>query len=104
MFKKNTYITSGINSSLSPIIILTLWTKLQETKGRKLDYLQIFELENIDSEEGKDLKVVWKQEVPEHKEVFIIKGETTEVEKVWVICSGEGTDDEYSTMLLPEEY
>ena len=104
MFEKNTFITRGINESLPLDIITILWMKVQNTKNRKLDYLQVFELKNTSSNGEQVVEVKWSQEVPEHTESFVIRGTTTSVEKVWIICSGEGTDQEYSTMLLPEEY
>ena len=105
MFEKNTFITRGINESLPLELISLLWLKVQGVKDRKLDYLQVFEFKNIGTLESPILEVKWSQEVPKHKESFKVQGITLEeVEKVWIICSGEGTDDEYSTMLLPEEY
>lgn len=105
MFEKNTYITRGINESLSLEVISLLWLKVQGVKDRKLDYLQVFELKNTGTQENPILEVKWSQEVPKHVETFKVKGvRVEEVEKVWIICSGEGTEEEYSTMLLPEEY
>ena len=105
MFDKNTYITRGINESIPLELTSLLWLKVQGVKDRKLDYLQVFELKNTGTPESPILEVKWSQEVPKHEETFKVKGiMLEEVEKVWIICSGEGTDDEYSTMLLPEEY
>ena len=105
MFEKNTYITRGINESLPLELISLLWLKVQGVKDRKLDYLQVFEFKNVGTLESPILEVKWSQEVPKHEESFKVKGiKLEEVEKVWIICSGEGTEEEYSTMLLPEEY
>ena len=105
MFEKNTYITRGINESLPLELISLLWLKVQGVKDRKLDYLQVFKFNNVGTVQEPILEVKWSQEVPKHEESFRVKGIVLEeVEKVWIICSGEGTDDEYSTMLLPEEY
>ena len=104
MFEKNTYITRGVDDSLPIDIIVALWVKVQTVKDRKLDYLQVFEFKNTTKDNRPSLEVKWSQEVPEHTETFFIEGAETNVEKVWIICSGEGTNDEYSTMLLPEEY
>ena len=105
MFEKNTYITRGINESLPLELISLLWLKVQQVKDRKLDYLQVFELKNTGTKENPVLEVKWSQEVPQHEESFKVKGIYVEdVDKVWIICSGEGTEEEYSTMLLPEEY
>ena len=104
MFRKNTYITRGIDLSLPAELITILWFKVQNVKDRKLDYLQVFEFSNIGTKESPLLEVKWRQEVPEFRTTFHIKGIETDVEKVWIICNGEGTEEEYSTMLLPEEY
>lgn len=104
MFRKNTYITKGINEELNPVIITKLWEKVQSANNRELDYLQVFNLRNIGEPNRPSVEVKWKQEVPEHHETFIIEGVNTDVDRVWIICTAEGTDDEYSTMLLPEEY
>ena len=104
MFRKNTVITRGINEKLDVNIIVALWELVQGEYSRKLDYLQIFELKNVGTSSEPMLKIVWKQEVPMHVETYYIKGLFTKVDKVWIICSGEDTDEEYSTMLLPEEY
>lgn len=105
MFEKSTFITRGINESLPLELISLLWLKVQQVKDRKLDYLQVFELKNTGTKENPVLEVKWSQEVPQHEESFKVKGIYVEdVDKVWIICSGEGTEEEYSTMLLPEEY
>ena len=104
MFDKNIYITRGINESLPLGLVSLLWMKVQNVKDRKLDYLQVFDFKKVGTEEVPELEITWRQEVPSHEESFRIKWLTTEVETVWIICSGEGTEDEYSTMLLPEEY
>lgn len=104
MFEKNTYITKGVNEHLSFDLIAALWIKVQSVKDRELDYLQVFEFKNGGTDEDPLLEVKWSQEVPEYNESFYVKGAKTDVDKVWIICSGEGTKQEYSTMLLPEEY
>lgn len=104
MFKKNLYITRGINENLPQKLINLLWVKVQGVDNRKLDYLQVFEFENKGTKDKPKLLVKWSQEVPEHTETFEVDNISTDVEKVWIICTAENTPDEYSTMLLPEEY
>ena len=103
MFQKNLYITRGINESLPRELINILWLKVQEVKDRELDYLQVFKIEKMNTATPA-LKITWSQEVPNHEEEFTVNGLSTEIDKVWIICTGEGTVNEYSTMLLPEEY
>lgn len=102
MFRKNLYITRGINENLHQKLISRLWLKVQENNYRELDYLQIFELEKTDKDNV--LKIKWRQEEPEYEEVFFIENVDCDIEKVWIICTAPGTTEEYSTMLLPEEY
>lgn len=104
MFKNNTYMTRGVEATLSIKLISLLWLKVQEVIDRELDYLQIFEFRNVGTPDKPSLEVKWSQEQPKHTELFFIKGEQTDVDKVWIICAGEGSREEYSTMLLPEEY
>ena len=106
MFDKNLYITKGIDNSLPDKVINVLWCLLQQdTSKRKMDYLQVFELKTIGTKSGKALSVHWYQEQPEFSTTIYFPDITDDLDmKVWVICSGEGTKDEYSTMLLPEEY
>ena len=103
MFQRNLYITRGINESLPRELINILWLKVQEVKDRELDYLQVFKIEKMNTATPA-LKITWSQEVPNHEEEFTVNGLSTDIEKVWIICTGEGTVNEYSTMLLPEEY
>ncbi len=106
MFDKNLYITRGISSSLPENVINLLWCLLQQDiKKRKMDYLQVFHLQTIKTKSGNALSIHWSQEQPEYSTTYYFPDITEQLDiKVWVICSGEGTKDEYSTMLLPEEY
>lgn len=106
MFKKNLFITRGVDESVPKIIINILWGLIHQHEGkRELDYLQVFELKTIGKDDAKVLKVHWKQEQPEYVLDLYFPDITQDIDMtVWVICSGENTEDEYSTMLLPEEY
>ena len=106
MFKKNLYITRGIDESIPKEVINLLWSLLHEHEGkRELDYLQVFVLKTLQTKSGKSLLVKWTQEQPAYSLDIYFPNITTDLDtKVWVICSGEGTEEEYSTMLLPEEY
>ena len=101
MFKKeNRYITKGVNEKLDLRLQLILWNmidKLNE-EGKELDYLQVFKVRKC--KEG--IVIEHSQEVPEYKEKYVIDLENIEVNgniKVFVI-----DDNEYSTMMLAEEY
>ena len=99
MFKsKERYSTRRVNEEVSILIQGFLWYLIDEevTKGRKLDYFQIFEIESIDG----GIKVLHKQEQPTwSQEVFLPVADEDRInQKIWVIDSG------YQTMLFPEEY
>ena len=101
MFKKESrYITRGANKKLDLRLQLILWSmidKLNE-EGKELDYLQVFKVRKC--KEG--IVIEHSQEVPEYKEKYVIDLENIEVNgniKVFVI-----DDNEYSTMMLAEEY
>lgn len=106
MFKKNLYITRGIDQSIPKPVINILWSLIHEHEGkRQLDYLQVFELKTLKTKNGKSLSIHWTQEQPEYSLNVFFPDISDDLDtKVWVICSGEGTEEEYSTMLLPEEY
>lgn len=106
MFRKNLFITRGVDESIPKQVISTLWGLIHQHEGkRKLDYLQVFTLKTVQFKGVKTLLVEWTQEKPEFSLNVYFPCTSFELDtKVWVICSGEGTDDEYSTMLLPEEY
>ncbi|WP_415339563.1 DUF960 domain-containing protein [Clostridium perfringens] len=101
MFKKESrYITRGANEKLDLRLQLILWSmidKLNE-KGKELDYLQVFKIRKC--KEG--IVIEHSQEVPEYKEKYVLALDDIEVNgsiKVFVI-----DDNEYSTMMLSEEY
>ena len=106
MFKKNLYITRGIDESIPKPVINILWNLIHQDEGkRELDYLQVFVLKTIGTRDGKSLWIRWTQEQPEYSLDVYFPDITIDIDtKVWVICSGEGSEEEYSTMLLPEEY
>lgn len=106
MFKKNLYITRGVDASIPKPVINVLWNLIYDHEGkRELDYLQVFELKTIKTKSGKSLMIKWTQEQPAYSLNVYFPDITDDLDtKVWVICSGEGTEEEYSTMLLPEEY
>ena len=89
MFKKNLYITKGINEEMPLELINILWLKVQGETDRQLDYLQVFEFKNVGPNDAPVLEVKWSQEEPEHMQFFYVKGINTDVEKVWIICNGE---------------
>lgn len=101
MFKKESrYITRGANEKLNLRLQLILWSMIDELneERKELDYLQVFKV--IKCEEG--IVIEHSQEVPKYKEKYVLALNDIEVNetlKVFVI-----DDEEYSTMMLVEEY
>ena len=105
MFKKKEkrFITRGIESDVPKELQIFCWQVVAEfVKGNnyQVDYLQIFEFEEKQSEE---LKVIHRQEEPVYQKEHEVKLEGNpskfRVSKLWIIDDGEN-----QTMLLPEEY
>lgn len=102
MFSRNNrYVTRGVNEEIDIRLQLIMWSmidKLNDEGNIELDYLQVFKLRK----EGKKVIIEQSQEVPEHKETYIIEIEDVEIgneNKIYVIDSVK-----YSTMLLPSQY
>lgn len=105
MFKKKEkrFITRGIDSNVPRELQIFCWQVIDEfIKGNnyQVDYLQIFEFEEKQSEE---LKVIHRQEEPKYQKSYEFRSEGNlskcKLSKLWVIDDGEN-----QTMLLPEEY
>ena len=107
MFDKKKFVTNGIVENVSESIQCVLWTLLIKANKEKeeLDYLQVFELSDASSDDAVIMKIKWTQEVPpREKELFVPFVKCDKPMKIWVISEGEGTEDEYATMLFPDEY
>lgn len=95
MFNNQRYITRGVADSVEPFCQLLIWDMIDNLNIKK-DYLQIFLLE---WKNGK-LTITHSQEQPYYKKKYIFTCKSPEkTEKIYVIDS-----EEYSTMLLAEEY
>ena len=94
MFDNHRYLTRDVNESIPFEIQIFLWECIDRMPEPK-DYFQIFELNDI----GGMQHIVHKSEQPEYCMNYfipVLKGITA---KVYVIDS-----EDYSTMLLAEEY
>jgi hypothetical protein len=101
---KEKYATKGIVQSLPLEIQLFLWSCIDErlVKGDKLDYLQVFKLQNIyDPDMGlKVTKVMHSQEIPEYEYTYYLRDGSFSVEgTIFVIDDGSVV-----TMLWADEY
>lgn len=99
--KENRYITKGANEDVDIRLQVLIWgliDRLKEIKDLKIDYLQVFSIcKNKDK-----IILEHKQEVQEYKKVYEINNKEIDINrniKLFIIDSNE-----YSTMLLAEEY
>ena len=95
MFKNQRYVTRGVNARIPLLTQILMWEMIDSLQEVEPDYLQIFRL----SEENGKQKVIHEQEQPEYKKEYVLSEIEPVNEKVYVIDS-----EEYSTMLLAEEY
>ena len=99
-YKKNRYITRGINEKLDIRLQILLWDLIDslKEKNQELDYLQVFNIGNKD----KEIVIEHSQEVPKYKAKYGLNNDEIIFQgniKVFVI-----DDTEHSTMMLAEEY
>ena len=91
MLNNPRYLTKGV-SEMVPILIQLY---LRDLAADMEDYLQIFEL----SPEGKNQRIIHKQEQPEYRREYLVPCSESTVAKVYII-----EDETHSTMLLAEKY
>lgn len=94
MFDNQRYITRGIIDMIPLELQLFMWDCVDRMPEPK-DYFQIFELSDL----GSMQRIVHKSEQPEYKMNYFIPTSKALTAKVYIIDS-----EEYSTMLLAEEY
>jgi hypothetical protein len=102
MFESNSrYITRGVKQEIPLFIQLFMWNCIDQLReqGKKLDYLQVFELKGGDSIPFCQ-KIIHRMEVPEYVKTYILPCEEAIKAKIFIIDSGA----DYCTMLLAEEY
>lgn len=100
------YMTRGIAESLPFLYQILLWNTIDKLRdsGKKLDYLQVFEIKTTDNpdSEGKLLSITHSQECPRYRKQYVLpvsKDSESVNGKVYVI-----DDVEYATMLWADEY
>lgn len=91
MFNNKRYLTKGISERIEICYQMIMWSMIDNLNVEK-DYLQIFQLDW----KNDVLTITHSQEQPFYK---LPCQSTVKTEKVYVIDS-----EEYSTMLLAEEY
>ena len=94
MFNNQRYLTRGVLAEIPSELQLLMWSCIDRMPELK-DYLQIFTFESV----GILQKIVHTSEQPEYCMNYFIPYSKPITAKVYIIDS-----DEYSTMLLSEEY
>ena len=95
MFNNKRYLTKGISERIEICYQMIMWSMIDNLNVEK-DYLQIFQLDW----KNDVLTITHSQKHPFYKKVYKLPCQSAvKTEKVYVIDS-----EEYSTMLLAEEY
>ena len=94
MFDNQRYLTKGVHETIPFELQAFMWDCIDRMPEPK-DYFQVFELEDI----GNMQHIVHFSEQPEYRMNYFIPVLKAVTAKVYVIDS-----EEYSTMLLAEEY
>lgn len=94
MFQNQRYITCGIETEIPLELQLFMW-ECVDIMSEPKDYFQVFRLENFNGIQ----KITHFSEEPEYHMEYLIPTENPTTAKVYIIDS-----DEYSTMLMANEY
>ncbi len=94
MFNNQRYLTRGVQWSIPLELQLFMWGCIDRLPEER-DYFQVFKLENLNGIQ----KITHFSEQPEYRREYLIPTDKPITAKVYIIDS-----DEYSTMLLAEEY
>lgn len=94
MFNNQRYLTKGVQVEIPLALQLFMWGCIDRMPEPK-DYFQVFKLENL----GGIQKIIHFSEQPTYRREYLISTGNPITSKVYIIDS-----EEYSTMLLAEEY
>ena len=94
MFDNQRYLTKGVQAEIPLALQIFMWSCI-DGLPEECDYFQVFKLENL----GGIQKITHFSEQPEYRMEYLIPSDNPITAKVYVIDS-----EEYSTMLLAEEY
>lgn len=94
MFNNQRYLTRGVHAEIPLALQLFMWGCIDRMPEPK-DYLQVFRFENFDGIQ----KITHFSEQPEYHKEYLIPTNKSITAKVYIIDSND-----YSTMLLAEEY
>lgn len=94
MFNNQRYLTKGVQAEIPLELQIFMWECIDKLPKER-DYFQVFRLENYNGIQ----KITHFSEQPEYHREYFIPADNPIITKVYIIDS-----DEYSTMLLAEEY
>ena len=94
LFQNPHYLTRGVDAEIPLELQLFLWSCIDRLPEER-DYFQVFKLEALEEMQ----RISHTSEQPEYHMEYIIPTEKPITAKLYVIDS-----EEYSTMLLAEEY
>lgn len=94
MFDNQRYLTRGVQAEIPFALQIFMWSCI-DGLPEECDYFQVFKLENLSGIQ----KIIHFSEQPEYHREYLIPSDNPITAKVYVIDS-----EEYSTMLLAEEY
>lgn len=94
MFNNQRYLTRGINAEIPFELQIFMWECIDRLP-KECDYFQVFKLENLNGIQ----RITHFSEQPEYHMEYLILTDNPVTAKIYVIDS-----EEYSTMLLAEEY
>lgn len=94
MFDNQRFLTRGVDAEIPLELQLFLWSCIDRLPEER-DYFQVFKLEAL----GEMQRISHTSEQPEYHMEYIIPTEKPITAKLYIIDS-----EEYSTMLLAEEY
>lgn len=94
MFNNQRYLTRGVQAEIPLALQLFMWGCINRLPKER-DYFQVFKLENS----GGLQKITHFSEQPEYHKEYMIPTDNPITAKVYIVDSND-----YSTMLLAEEY
>lgn len=99
---KSRYITQGVLIEVPLEYQVLMWNYIEDLgKQLELDYLQVFNFSEVNTDNNTSQKIIHKQEVPEYKKEYVINMKEVEVINIKVFVIDDGM---HCTMLLENEY
>lgn len=99
-FNGNKYITANADRRIPLDVQVRIWDSIESAQYEtRMDYLQVFEIK----QEKDTISVIHRQEQPAYSRIFRMKANVGDV-LVYVISSFDENSNEYSTLLMAEDY